>query len=120
MYFGKIRGTENGWGFDVFPNNFENYKEISSVEHMRIVEQANQKQKLITGDKDGNPILTDPPPPSEEEMNKRRLNELASYLRETDWYAIRYADNGVEIPLEIKNQRQLAREEISVLREGTV
>ncbi len=117
MYFGKIKGTENEWGFGVFDTNFDSYIEVDNDEHMSIVEEANNKGKLIKGDKDGNPILVDPPPPTEEEVNENRLNELENYLKETDWYAIRYADTGVAIPSEIKRKRQDAREEISLLRE---
>lgn len=120
MYFGKIKGTEDEWGFDVFTKSFETYKEISNNEHIEIIKQANKEQKRIVGDSDGNPILIDYPPPTEEETRQNRINELESYLQSTDWYAIRYADSGVEIPIKIKRQRQSAREEISTLREQTV
>ena len=117
MFFGKIKNTENEWGFDVFETTFDTYIEVDDNEHMSIVQEANSKGKLIKGDKDGNPVLVDPPPPSEEEINQNRLNELENYLKNTDWYAIRYADTGVAIPFEIKQARQEAREEISTLRE---
>lgn len=54
---------------------------------------------------------------SEEDVKKRRIVELESYLSSTDWYAVRYAETGVAIPDEIKVKRQSAREEISSLRE---
>jgi hypothetical protein len=44
-----------------------------------------------------------------------QIMELESYLRETDWYAVRYAETG-EIPVDIKTARQAARDEISTLR----
>ena len=34
------------------------------------------------------------------------------YLNETDWYAMRKADTGVEIPVDIAAKRQAAREAI--------
>ena len=34
----------------------------------------------------------------------------------TDWYAIRFADSGVEIPAGVKQARQEARDEIDTLR----
>lgn len=40
------------------------------------------------------------------------------YLKSTDWYAIRFADTGEEIPTDIKKARQEARDEISRLRGG--
>lgn len=49
---------------------------------------------------------------------KERIDELQKYLDETDWYAVRFAETGVEIPDEIKAERQAAREEISRLRSG--
>lgn len=118
MFFGKIKNTDNEWGFDVFETTFESYIEIDDNTHMSIVEQANAQQKLITGDENGQPILVDPPAPTPEEIARQRIDELESYLTSTDWYAIRYADTGVEVPADIKQQRQLAREEISTLRES--
>ena len=120
MFFGKIKNTENEWGFDLTPGLFESYVSVDVATHMGIIEQANSEGKIIKGDKDGNPILVDPPPPSEEEVKQERIIELENYLNQTDWYAIRFADCGVEIPLEIKQKRQSAREEISMLRDGTV
>lgn len=117
MFFGKFKDDEH-YGFGVFEERFESYKEIDDNEHMAMIDEANSKGKLIDADEEGNPILVDPPPPTEEEVNKQRLNELESYLTETDWYAIRYADTGVEIPAEIKTKRQQAREEISQIRES--
>jgi hypothetical protein len=53
----------------------------------------------------------------EEEVAKiNRINELEAYLSQTDWYAVRKADNGEEIPEEIRTARQDARDEISRLR----
>lgn len=51
-------------------------------------------------------------------INQERIAELEKYLTMTDWYAIRFADTGEEIPAEVKKARQDAREEISKLREG--
>lgn len=117
MLFGKLKDTEDTWGFDVFDTSFESYIEVDDETHMSIIEQANNQGKLIKADDDGNPILVDPPPPTPEETKKRRINELESYLSETDWYAIRFADEGKPIPADIKQRRQDARDEISELRE---
>ena len=45
-----------------------------------------------------------------------RINELENFLRNTDWYVIRFADTEEPIPADIKTNRQAAREEISKLR----
>lgn len=55
--------------------------------------------------------------PTESEIVQNRIMGLESYLSSTDWYAVRYAETGVEIPEDVKQQRQSAREEISRLRE---
>lgn len=39
------------------------------------------------------------------------------YLSEIDWYVYRAMDTGEPVPVEIKQKRQDAREEISRLRE---
>lgn len=57
------------------------------------------------------------PAKPQEVIDGERIAELEKYLNETDWYAIRLADTGEEIPAEIKKARQEAREEISKLRE---
>ena len=58
---------------------------------------------------------------SDEAIKQRkveRIAELQNYLTATDWYAVRFAETGVEIPDEIKVERQAAREEISRLRDN--
>lgn len=47
---------------------------------------------------------------------EEELNEQQNILSSTDWYAIRYADSGVEIPADIKAKRQAARERIDEIR----
>ena len=49
-------------------------------------------------------------------IDEERIEELEQYLKDTDWYAVRKADNGEEIPEEIQTARQEARDEISRLR----
>lgn len=58
--------------------------------------------------------------PTETARNQARINELQSYLDSTDWYVARFAETGIEIPEEIKRQRQEAREEISRLRQNAI
>lgn len=60
------------------------------------------------------------PEPTEEELRKTRIAELQNRLSATDWYAVRFAETGVEVPAEIKAERQAAREEISRLRGDNV
>jgi len=54
--------------------------------------------------------------PGEEARIALLLEEQQARLKETDWYVVRFVDNGVEIPLAVKKMRQAAREEIDRLR----
>lgn len=56
------------------------------------------------------------PEKPQELINQQRITELQEYLNSTDWYIARYSETGVEIPEEVKAERQKAREEISELR----
>lgn len=47
------------------------------------------------------------------------IAELERYLTRTDWYAIRYAETGEEIPAEILAARGAARIKISELRDNS-
>lgn len=51
-------------------------------------------------------------------LKSGKIAELQSYLDLTDWYVIRQTETGALIPAEILENRRLAREEISMLREG--
>lgn len=42
------------------------------------------------------------------ELTKTKAEALA-YLASTDWYIIRFADSGVEVPQEVKDKRAEAR-----------
>ena len=58
------------------------------------------------------------PAKPQEIINQERIAELEEYLKSTDWYAIRFADTGEEMPADIKKARQEVRDEISRLRSG--
>lgn len=117
ILFGKIKGSEDGWIFGFNEEMFESYIEMTAEEHMETIRKANEENKLIKGDKNGRPILVDMPKPPEREKKQTRIEELEIYLKSTDWYAIRFADTGEEMPADIKKKRQDARNEISLLRE---
>lgn len=56
-------------------------------------------------------------PPSEEEIKQEEIQKYQNYLNETDWYVYRAMDTGEQMPAEVKQKRQEAREKISRLRE---
>lgn len=112
-------GTKDGinYGAHLKSVNLKSYVEIQDSEWFSFVKKANAERKIIKADANGNPILVDAPQPSEKEILENEINQLEFYLKSTDWYAIRYADTGIEIPEEIKQKRQEARLEISNLKE---
>lgn len=115
MLFGKIKGTDN-WGFDIFEKTFESFIEVDDKEHIELIEKANSTNKIIVGDKDGKPVLTDSPEPTDEQKAEQRIRELENYLSSTDWYVIRFADEGTPIPQEVKEKRASARKELSAIK----
>ena len=66
----------------------------------------------------GNEFVLDTDAKAIEKQNQEKIAELEESLKSTDWYAIRFADTGEEIPADIKKARQEARDEISRLRGG--
>lgn len=106
IYFGK---QNNEWVFSPTKIGLTSIVEVSENEHKAFIERANIEQKMISADENGRPTLVDFP----DEYKKRdRILELKNYLFSTDWYVIRFMETGIEIPLEIKEKRQLAREEL--------
>lgn len=45
----------------------------------------------------------------------KEIETLQSYLKNTDWYSIRFAETGKPMPDEIRKNRQSARDRISEL-----
>ena len=82
-----------------------------TVEERDTVLSGQSNSKQITGDENGKPVLVDvveSPEQIQSIVNKRARNYLAS----TDWYVIRKLETGVEIPQDILDARQAARESI--------
>lgn len=50
------------------------------------------------------------------DKNNNEIKILENYLKETDWYSIRFSETGKNIPNEIKTKRQEARDRISQLK----
>lgn len=119
VLFGKLKDTDVYY-FGMNKESFDSCIEITEEEHKDWLEKAGKAGKSFSADKEGKPILVDHPKIelSEEEQKERRIAVLEEYLSSTDWYAIRFADNGTPIPDDIRQGRQKAREEISALRES--
>ena len=111
VYYGKI--DDDHYGFDLTPARMgDNYVEITTEEHFRLIESGMD----IVPDENGYPKLVPYPEPTEEEKAQTEIYELESYLKTTDWYSTRFAETGKEIPIEIKEKREQARDRISELR----
>ena len=54
---------------------------------------------------------------TQEEIDAKRINELKGVLSSTDWYIIRQSDitSGKEVPQDILDKRQEARDELAIL-----
>ena len=118
MLYGKKKNSDDyAFRFEGEEEMFENYVCIDDDEHWNLVQKANEENKIIVPDDKGYPTLTDRPPPKEEEIAKNKLFELTHYLNSTDWYVIRFAEEGIPIPTEVKEKRHQSRCEISKLRE---
>ena len=118
MLYGKKKNSEDyAFRFEGEAEMFESYVCIDDDEHWNLVQKANEENKMIVPDDKGYPTLTDRPPPKEEEIAKSKLFELIHYLNSTDWYVIRFAEEGIPIPTEVKEKRHQSRCEISKLRE---
>jgi hypothetical protein len=78
------------------------------------IELEEYKQWLSEGN-------TPEPEFTEEEIAKQELDkqisEAKQYLASTDWYIIRYADSGKEVPSDIKIKREEARISIGGINE---
>ena len=76
---------------------------ISDDRHKELF-AAQASGKIISADKDGNPIDPVAPDPQIEINAKAR-----KYLRETDWYVVRFAETAEPVPKEITDARAEAR-----------
>ena len=86
--------------------------EITADEHSALLEGQSQG-KLIQADKNGKPVLKDPPPPTAEELQAQKNAEARAYLASTDWCVVRKAETGTEIPADVLAARQAARDSVA-------
>ena len=85
--------------------------EITDEEHQALLE-GQSNGKVIAADKNGKPVLKDPPTPTAEELQAQKNAEARAYLASTDWYVVRKAETGTEIPADVIAARQAARDSV--------
>lgn len=81
---------------------------ITTEEHAALLEGQSIGQVIFWGD-DGHPFLADPPTPTAEQLQAQINTEARTYLASTDWYVIRWQENGTPIPDDIATARTEAR-----------
>lgn len=108
IYYSKIN---NGfYDDDVHSVLPEDAVEVS-VEERNAVISGQSRSKKIVGDENGKPILVDVVATPEQAQIITNI-QARNYLASTDWYVMRKLETGVEIPEDILNLRQTARESI--------
>lgn len=115
-----LAGTKDGknWGFyfDDQKESLKKYFELTDDEHTALMRGQCQGKVIVFHD-DKKPTLEDPPPPTESELATWRIRELKSFLKETDYVAIKIAE-GVADSSEYEEtleKRRDARAEINEL-----
>ena len=112
-------GTKDGvsYGFYLEADGLlDDYVELSSEEHMALMDgQATGKQIVFhPGEK---PTLEDPPPPTEAEKAGMEIQELKSFLSETDYVAAKIAEGEATADeyADVLSKRRTARVRINEL-----
>ena len=82
--------------------------EVKDEDYLALFE-GQSAGKQITADAKGYPVLTDPPPPTAEELAARAKIEAQAYLNSTDWYVMRRLELGTDIPADVTQKRAEAR-----------
>lgn len=68
--------------------------------------------KIIVADSKGYPRLEDRPALTPQQAQEQRSQEARAYLNSTDWYVVRKAETGADIPADVTAKRQVARDSI--------
>ena len=106
MLYGKKKNSDDyGFRFEGEEEMFESYVFIDDDEHWNLVQKANEENKIIVPDDKGYTTLTDRPSFKEEEIAKSNLFELTHYLISTDWYVLRFVEEGTHAPTVVEDCR---------------
>ncbi len=115
-----LAGTKDGkdWGFyfDEQKESLKTYFTLTKDEHSSLLEGQNNG-KAIVFHEDRKPTLEDPPPPTEAERARWRIEELKEFLLKTDYAAIKIAEGAADAQEyeEVIARRRAARKEINEL-----
>lgn len=112
-------GTKDGksYGFYLEKDGLlDDYVELTNEEHMALMD-GQAEGKCIVFHPGEKPTLEDPLPPTEAEKAQQRIEELKTYLAETDYVAIKISEGAASTDeyADVLEKRQAARAEINEL-----
>ena len=116
-YFGTTDGAD--YGFYLEKDGLTSYVEVSDEEWQSLIQEANDSQKAINADSDGNPVLEDfADELTEKEQAENEIAELKAYLEQTDYIACKIAEGAAaaEEYSEQLTKRSEARARINELK----
>lgn len=93
FYYGTKDGKNYG-GYDE-TSGLKSYVECS--DWISIVEKANGSGKIILPDSEGNPVLSDPSEPTEDEKTAIEISTLKRKLSETDYITCKIAEGSATV-----------------------
>jgi len=105
------------WKQGFYLNQIEGSVEIEDDYWQELLDGQSQG-KQITSDEDGYPILSDPPSPSQSELDAREIDSLKAYLSSTDYIYPKCLELGLDVNIEyaeVAQQRKEARTRIQEL-----
>lgn len=120
-----LAGTKDGkdWGFyfDDQKDDLKNFFELTAEEHAVLLEGQSHGKAIVFHD-DRKPTLEDPPPPTEAERARWRIDELKTFLSRTDYVVIKIAEGEAdsEAYSGILAERKAARKEINELEQRSL
>lgn len=121
MLAGTKDGTSWGFYFDDQKDDLKNFFELTAEEHAALLEGQSHGKAIVFHD-DRKPTLEDPPPPTEAERARWRIEELKEFLLKTDYAAIKIAEGAADAQEyeEVIARRKAARKEINELEQRSL
>lgn len=107
--------TEETTEVDIFQQALEKaYNGEGHFQNKKVIKDDDGNFQLV--DKTEDEILADGLEDEVTLLYNSKISKLEKYLAETDWYAIRKNETGKDIPTDIFEAREQARDDISSMR----
>ena len=111
MFYSALTG---GWYKEHYDGAPTDLVEVPHSEYLALLEGASSGKKL-TANKKGYPVLVDHDAPSSQEKQAIINSDAKAFLASTDWYVVRKAETGQEIPPDVLDARARARASVVVI-----